>query len=64
MSFKSAMKSKGEKIVARCLVGKMLTNRNVNKEGLKLVMQQAWQTIKEVKVNTMGENMFMFRFAT
>lgn len=41
MSFKSTMKSKEEKIVAGCLVGKVLTNRNVNKKGLKLAMQQA-----------------------
>lgn len=36
--FKSTMKSKEEKIVAGCLVGKVLTNRNVNKKGLKLAM--------------------------
>ncbi|KAH9700334.1 transcription factor FER-LIKE IRON DEFICIENCY-INDUCED TRANSCRIPTION FACTOR [Citrus sinensis] len=64
VSFKSGMKSKEEKTVAGCLVGEVLTNKNVNKEGLKLAMQQAWQTIREVKVDTMGENMFMFRFAT
>ena len=56
------MKSKGERIVAGCLMGKVLTSRNVNKKGLKLAMQQAWQTIREVKVDAMGENIFMFKF--
>lgn len=64
VSFKSEMKSKGEKIVAGCLIGKVLTSRNVNKEGLKIAMQQAWQTIREVKIDAMGENIFIFRFAT
>ena len=32
VSFKSEMKSKGEKIVAGCLIGKVLTSINVNKE--------------------------------
>ena len=63
-SFKSEMKSKGEKIVTGCLIGKVLISRNVNKEGLKIAMQQAWQTIREVKVDAMGENIFIFRFAT
>lgn len=44
------MKSKGEKIVAGCLVRKVMTNKNVNKEGLKIVLQQAWQNKREVKV--------------
>lgn len=42
ISFKSEMKSKGQKIVVGCLEGKVLTIRSVNKDGLKLALQQAW----------------------
>lgn len=35
VSFKSNMDAKGEQIVAGCLVGKVLTNRTMNKEGIK-----------------------------
>lgn len=58
------MKKTGEKIVANCLVGKVMLTRGVNGEGLKATMQQAWRTVKEVKVESMGENIFLFRFTT
>ncbi|KAL9431631.1 hypothetical protein AB3S75_026765 [Citrus x aurantiifolia] len=61
-TFKSKMKSKGEQIVAGCLVGKVLTNKSVNKEGLKIALQQAWQNKREVKVESLGDNVFMFKF--
>lgn len=58
------MKKTGEKIVANCLVGKGMLIRGVNREGLKAAMQHAWRTVKEVKVESMGENILLFRFAT
>lgn len=63
-TFKSKMKSKGEHIVAGCLVGKVLTNKSVNKEGLKIALQQAWQNKREVKVESLGDNVFLFKFGT
>lgn len=50
--------------MAVCLIVKVLTNRNVNKEGLKLALQQAWQNIRAVKVENLGDNIFMFKFGT
>lgn len=44
-------------------MGKVLTNRSVNKEGLKIALQQAWQNIREVKIESLGDNVFMFKFA-
>ena len=53
----------GGKITANCLVGKIMLTRGVNMEGLKATMQQAWRTIKEVKIESMGDNVFLFKFA-
>lgn len=43
-----SMKIKGEKVVANCLVGKVLLTRSINMKGLKAAMQQVWRTVKEV----------------
>ncbi|KAK9190464.1 hypothetical protein WN943_019069 [Citrus x changshan-huyou] len=61
-TFKRKMKSKGEQIVTGCLVGKVLTNKSVNKEGLKIALQQAWQNKREVKVESVGDNVALIVF--
>ncbi|KAL9444024.1 hypothetical protein AB3S75_017241 [Citrus x aurantiifolia] len=58
------MREAGEEIAANCLVGKILLTRGVNREGLRAAMQQAWRTVKEVKIESMGENTFLFKFAS
>lgn len=62
VSFKTKMKAKGEKIAVGCLVGKVLHTRGVNTEGLKTTMQRVWKTSREVKIESLGDNTFMFRF--
>ncbi|XP_024043038.1 uncharacterized protein LOC112099799 [Citrus clementina] len=57
------LKTKKERMLARCLMGKVLLSRGVNKEGLKAALQQVWRTFKEVKIESLGNNIFMFRFA-
>lgn len=64
VSLRSRMRAKGEKIAAGCLIGIALTNRSVNKEGMKMALQQAWQNIREVKAKSLGNNVFMFKFGT
>lgn len=64
MAFKSKMKAKGEKIVEGCLIGKVLNRRGVSFEGLKFAMQKVWQTSREVKIESLGDNVFMFKFGT
>ena len=64
VSFKSQMKAIGEKIVAGCLIGKVLHTRGVSIEGLKSVMQREWRTSREVKIEGLGDNVFMFKFGT
>ena len=31
-------------------------------EGIKTTLAQAWKTIKEVKVESLGNNIFLFKF--
>ncbi|KAL9427045.1 hypothetical protein AB3S75_033767 [Citrus x aurantiifolia] len=64
VSFKSKMKATGEKIVAGCLIGKVMHMRGVSIEGLKSVMQRVWRTSREVKIEGLGDNVFMFKFGT
>ena len=40
VSFASKMKAKGIETIERCLLGKVLITRVVNKEGLQVAMQQ------------------------
>lgn len=64
ITFVSSMRKNRAKVVARCLVGKKLHNKGVNREGLRIALQQAWSTIKEVKIESLGSNIFMFKFAS
>lgn len=61
ISFGGRMKAKGEKLAAHCLVGKMLQSRSMSWEGLRAAMQQAWRTNKEIKVEGLGDNTFIFK---
>ena len=64
ISFGRNMKVRGERLVAHCLVGKILQTRSVPREGLRAAMQQAWRTTKETKVESLGDNIFIFKFAS
>ena len=57
------LETKKEKMLAGCLVGKVLLTRGVSKEGLKTALQQVWRIFKEVKIESLGNNIFMFKFA-
>ena len=64
VTFKGNMKLKGEKIIVGCLMGKVLQNREVNLEGLRSARSQMWRTVREVRIEELGDNIFMFKFAT
>lgn len=64
VTFKGKMKEMGEKIRAGCLVGKVLLNRAIKKEGLKAALLLVWKTMKEVKIEELGENIFIFQFGS
>lgn len=64
INFKERMKVNGKKLVAHYLVEKLLQTRSVHREGLVAAMQQAWRTTKEIKVKILGDNVFIFKFAS
>lgn len=47
ITFKNKIKLKRVKSVARCLVRKVMTNKSVSKEGLRIALQHAWQNKKK-----------------
>lgn len=55
------MEEKGLKIAANCLVGKIALNKGVH-IGLRATMQQVWRSIKEFKVESPRNNVFIFKF--
>lgn len=62
LSFKGRVKERGAQIAAGCLIGQVLHTRNVNTEGLRAALNQVWQTKKEVKIENLGDNIFIFKF--
>ena len=60
VTLRSKMKEKGEKILAGCLVEKVLLNREVKKESFKVALLPVWKTMKDVKIEEIGENVFIF----
>ena len=63
ISFMGKKSARGEQIAACCLVGKIMHQRGVNLEGLRSAMLQIWRTNKEVRIESLGSNIFMFKFA-
>ena len=45
-----------------CMVGKLLTERFINKEVLKIPMIQAWKPIGSVSFKQLGPNLFLIDF--
>lgn len=64
INFVERMKLKGEKLTAHCLVGKILQTCSVSWKGIRAVMQQAWKSTKELKVESLGDNIFILTFAS
>ncbi|XP_052296966.1 uncharacterized protein LOC127902189 [Citrus sinensis] len=62
--YEGKIKEKGEILAAHCLIGKILLNRGIHIEGLRNAMRQVWKTFREVKIESLGENFFMFKFGT
>ncbi|TXG57629.1 hypothetical protein EZV62_015458 [Acer yangbiense] len=56
------LRREGLKDVDRCLVGKVLTGKRVNRETFKRVIEQLWSQIRSVEIEAIGDNIFMFIF--
>ncbi|TXG69340.1 hypothetical protein EZV62_004275 [Acer yangbiense] len=52
----------GIKDVDRCLVGKVLSGKKVNREAFKGLIEQIWNPFGHVEVELVGDNLFMFYF--
>ena len=44
------------------LVEKILLARSVHTEGIKIALTQVWKTTKEMKIESLGNNIFLFKF--
>ncbi|KAL5805717.1 hypothetical protein ACOSQ4_028450 [Xanthoceras sorbifolium] len=53
---------KGKKSVAMCLFGKLIANKEINREAFRSAMPRIWRTTKDLEMEAMGMNMFVFRF--
>lgn len=56
------MEEKGQLITANSLIGKILLTRSIHTEGIRTALAQAWKTTREVKIENLGNNTFIFNF--
>lgn len=47
-----------------CLVGKILTHRNIAAGAIKNALSGAWKTRESFNVEVMGKNIFCFKFSS
>ncbi|TXG72530.1 hypothetical protein EZV62_001109 [Acer yangbiense] len=52
----------GKVEVERCLVGKNLSGKKVNRDAFKNLIEQLWSQFGSVEVESVGVNIFMFHF--
>ncbi|KAL5821403.1 hypothetical protein ACOSQ3_023285 [Xanthoceras sorbifolium] len=48
--------------VSHSLVGKIISNKELNREAFKATIAKIWRTTKEISVKSKGMNMYIFRF--
>ncbi|KAL5787533.1 hypothetical protein ACOSP7_004482 [Xanthoceras sorbifolium] len=56
------LKAEGIRRLSLSLVGKIVSNREVNREAFRNTIASIWRTKKEVEVESIGVNLFVFRF--
>ncbi|TXG57799.1 hypothetical protein EZV62_015628 [Acer yangbiense] len=52
----------GAEDVDKCLVGRVLSGKKVNRDAFKGLIEQIWSPFGQVEVELVGENTFMFYF--
>ena len=62
LTLRSEMEEKGGRIMANSLIGKILLSRSVHTESIRSALVQAWRTTKEVKIESLSNNIFIFKF--
>ncbi|KAL5760460.1 hypothetical protein ACOSP7_018973 [Xanthoceras sorbifolium] len=56
------LKEVGDRKLSLCLVGKIWTNKQVNREAFRATNPKIWRTKHEVQVEVLQENIFVFHF--
>lgn len=62
LTLRSGIEEKGGRIMANSMIGKLLLSRSVHTESIRSALVQAWRTTKEVKIESLGNNIFIFKF--
>ncbi|KAL5806849.1 hypothetical protein ACOSQ4_029582 [Xanthoceras sorbifolium] len=57
------LQERGLKSVAMCLFGKLIANREINREAFRSAIPRIWRTTKEFETEAIGSNSFVFRFS-
>jgi hypothetical protein len=52
----------GREVGGKCLIGKVWSEKNVNKEAFKFVFSTIWRTVGGVKFKELGNNIWFFEF--
>ncbi|KAL5796050.1 hypothetical protein ACOSQ2_000870 [Xanthoceras sorbifolium] len=56
------LKAEGIRRLSLSLIGKLVSNREVNREAFRNTIASIWRTKSEVEVESIGVNLFVFRF--
>ncbi|KAL5818561.1 hypothetical protein ACOSQ4_022403 [Xanthoceras sorbifolium] len=57
-----ALREVGQRKVDLCLVGKVLINKQINKDTLRQIIPKIWKTTHEVEIEVISANTFAFYF--
>ena len=45
-----------------CLIGKVVMNKNINLEAMKMVLQKIWKIASGLVIKEVGDRVFVFQF--
>ncbi|KAL5865050.1 hypothetical protein ACOSQ3_002564 [Xanthoceras sorbifolium] len=50
--------------IHKCLVGKVLSRKKINREAFRGTIEQIWNLVGRVEIEMVGDNIFVFHFAS
>ncbi|KAL5735075.1 hypothetical protein ACOSP7_032936 [Xanthoceras sorbifolium] len=56
------LKEVGDRQIKLCLIGKIITNKQINREAFRGTIQKIWRTQQLVDVEVIWDNIFVFQF--
>ncbi|KAL5752301.1 hypothetical protein ACOSP7_022483 [Xanthoceras sorbifolium] len=56
------LKEVGDRKFGLCLVGKVITNKQVNRDAFRGIIPKIWRTTQEFDIKVLKENTFIFQF--